>query len=173
MNSARKFAQELWISIGPFKPNVDWQDHAARVISERDAELKAQPAALLEKAIGICSYPSASGIIAAPQCAEAIRALIPADAATALADREAVIHHSYQCGEAYERLVSAQVDQIVAERVREAVQPFAEALEALVGKVAESSRRSQIMWLPDIGEVWKARDLLAAHRAAAGAQEKK
>lgn len=94
-------------------------------------------------------------------------------AADALADREAAIHHSYQCGEAYGRLVSAQVDLIVAERMQEAVQPFAEALEALVGKVAESSRRSQVMWLPDIGEVWKARDLLAAHRAAVGAQEKK
>lgn len=102
-----------------------------------------------------------------------ILALLTQSAADALADREAAIHHSYQCGEAYGRLVSAQVDLIVAERMQEAVQPFAEALEALVGKVAESSRRSQVMWLPDIGEVWKARDLLAAHRAAVGAQEKK
>ena len=43
-----------------------------------------------------------------------------AEIAAALADREAEIHHGYQCGETYARLVSAQVDSIVAEKVREA-----------------------------------------------------
>ena len=144
--NAREFVKRIQKEIEEFHvndtPGINEYDIIEANVIARDAELKVQTAAMLEKARA--AFDGVESIvefylkreIEAPAnhqefareaqekldaFRQAQRALIPTDYAAALADREAEIHHGYQCGETYARLVSAQVDSIVAERVREAV----------------------------------------------------
>lgn len=102
--------------------------HAQEALAAQEEELKAQIAAMLEKAAegmrrtakfyreecGAVDY----GVVLLNAIDEYLK--VPSDCAAALADREAEIHHGYQSEETYTRLVSAQVDAIVVSKMKEA-----------------------------------------------------
>lgn len=133
------------------------REHHFHEIEDRVAELKAQTAVMLEKAARLTyeAYSGGSGQVkfAATEASNNIRALIPANHAAALAERDKKIHYDgarwmldvirgslrgylHHGGDIE---VMKDVDRIVADHVRQAVREFEGNVEAAIMKQAFSA----------------------------------